>query len=253
MSFQRASELVREAVDEVGGPRRAYVALGAAAVCVAAAWSLWGAARAAPPPEVVLEPDSGVTASWARPGGRAEASGPKSSPSGTSDPSTSAARAEPHVVVHVAGAVARPGLYRFSTGTRVGDAISRAGGARGDADLDALNLAEVLVDGRQVRVPRKGEGPTAGLASGGSGGTAGASSGGGATGSSTSGPQAQIDLNTASATELDALPGIGPVLAQRIVDHREKNGPFTSVEGLREVDGIGPKKFESLQGSLAVR
>ena len=121
-------------------------------------------------------------------------------------------------------------------GSRVGDAVAAAGGASKDADLSAVNLARLLVDGEQIRVPRPGE-AVAGTApgAGGSPGTVGGS-----------GPGGLVSLNAADVTALDALPGIGPVLAQRIVDWRTANGRFTSVDELAEVSGIG----ETLLGRL---
>ncbi|MFM7146608.1 MAG: helix-hairpin-helix domain-containing protein, partial [Actinomycetales bacterium] len=124
------------------------------------------------------------------------------------------------VVVHVTGAVKDPGLVRLPTGSRVDDAISAAGGARSPKALDTVNLARVLVDGEQIVVGAPGGQGAAGQSS---------------TGAGSSG----INLNQASARELEDLPGVGPVLAQRIVDWRTANGPFRSVDELGEVSGIG--------------
>lgn len=125
-----------------------------------------------------------------------------------------------HVVVHVAGQVIAPGIVDLPAGSRVHEAIAAAGGASAEADLDAVNLARVLVDGEQVYVPQPGEAvPVA------------------ARGSAAVG---LVDLNAADLADLDALPGIGPVLAQRILDWRSEHGRFTSVEELGEVSGIGP-------------
>jgi competence protein ComEA len=138
------------------------------------------------------------------------------------------------LVVHVVGAVRRPGLYRVDEGSRVADAVSLAGGATGKANLAALNLAAPLIDGTQVIVPRKGQDvPPAGAAS------PGASPGGAAAG--------PIRLNTATAEELQTIPGVGPVTAQRIIDYRDQNGGFRSVEELDAVSGIGPKRLEQLR------
>jgi len=128
------------------------------------------------------------------------------------------------ILVDVAGWVRKPGVYEFDEGDRIIDAIEAAGGARSGAALDSLNLAAPLVDGTQVLVPREATG------------------GGGAAPPGVAAPpgaSALINVNTASATELEALPGIGEVIAQRIVDYRTQNGPFTSVEQLDDVSGIG--------------
>lgn len=145
------------------------------------------------------------------------------------------------LLVHVAGAVGAPGVVSLPEGARVVDAIEAAGGAREDADTDQLNLARPVVDGEQVRVPVVGEvleaaspGPQASsTASGGSG----------------AGP---INVNTATASELEALPGIGPALAERIVSHREANGPFKSLDDLTDVPGIGKAKLEALRTEATV-
>jgi competence protein ComEA len=159
---------------------------------------------------------------------------------GLTDASVSAeTSASPGVrlVVHVAGAVVRPGVYEFPAGARVGDAVRAAGGAIATADVDAINLARPLSDGERVYVPRKGEAPPATDGSGGGGG--------GGTG-------AKININTASVAELDTLPGIGPALAQRIVDYRTQHGPFRTIRDLLRVEGIGEKKFNGLKDLVTV-
>lgn len=140
------------------------------------------------------------------------------------------------VVVSVAGEVRRPGLVRLPAGSRVDDAVTAAGGPVEGASTGLLNLARRLVDGEQVLV---GVEPPPGQ-------PAGAGSGGGASAGGL------LDLNTASASDLDALPGIGPVLAQRIVDWRTENDRFGSVDQLREVTGIGEAKFEDLRAKVTV-
>lgn len=148
------------------------------------------------------------------------------------------------VVVHVVGQVRRPGLVRLGAGARVADAIERAGGANAGADLSTLNLARVLVDGEQVRVPRPGE-----VLPGGAGAVGGAPAGGaGAPG----GGGSLVDLNTADLAALDTLPGVGPVLAQRIIDWRSEHGRFTSVEELGEVSGIGEKLYAQIRPKVTV-
>ena len=134
------------------------------------------------------------------------------------------------VVVDVVGAVRRPGLYRLAQGSRVADALTRAGGATAKADLAQVNLAAPLADGEQVVVPRRGAGVAA----------AGAGSG------SASGPAAPVQLSTATLEQLDSLPGVGPVTAQKILDYREKHGAFQSVDELDAVPWIGPKRLEQL-------
>ncbi|NHT17501.1 ComEA family DNA-binding protein [Cellulomonas sp. IC4_254] len=150
---------------------------------------------------------------------------------GAEQPATAPAE-ETTVWVHVVGRVAAPGVVALPAGSRVGDAVGAAGGPLPDADLAALNLAAVVQDGAQVRVPAPGEEPVVADAAD---GTA-ASSGGGAAGPAGGG----VDVNTAPSTELQTLPGIGPVLAERIVAWREANGPFGSVDALLDVSGIGP-------------
>jgi competence protein ComEA len=147
------------------------------------------------------------------------------------------------VLVHVVGQVRRPGVVRLRPGARVLDALAAAGGATRRADLAAVNLARPVVDGEQVVVPRPGESaPTAaGPASSGS-----SEAGGG-------GPApAPVDLNSATVTELDELPGIGPVLAGRIVQFRDQHGRYSSVDELSEVSGIGEALLERLRPLVRV-
>jgi competence protein ComEA len=138
----------------------------------------------------------------------------------------------PLLVVDVAGAVRRPGLYRLPQGSRIADAVARAGGSTGKASLEAVNLAAPLADGEQVVVPTRIPGRAAVA-------PAGASS------ASTSGP---VSLSTATIEQLDALPGIGPVTAQKIVDYRTQHGAFHTVDELDAISGIGPAKLDQLQG-----
>jgi competence protein ComEA len=144
------------------------------------------------------------------------------------------------VVVDVVGAVRRPGLYRLAPGTRIADAVARAGGATPKADIALINLAAPLADGEQVVVPRRG-GATPGAAD--AGGVA-----GGAGPAASGGP---VHLSTATLEQLDSLPGIGPVTAQKILDYRQKHGPFTSVDELDAVPGIGPARLDQLQDLVA--
>ena len=149
-------------------------------------------------------------------------------------------------VVHVAGAVARPGVVQLPAGSRVHDAITAAGGAVQEADLDRLNLALVVQDGQKIHVPVQGE-PEEDLPGSTGGGEPGSGSGGSpADGSNGTPGGTKTNLNTAGIEELDALPKVGPVLAQRIVDWRTEHGRFSSVEELDAIDGVGPKMLETL-------
>jgi competence protein ComEA len=147
--------------------------------------------------------------------------------------------------VHVAGAVRRPGLVRVPSGSRVATALRRAGGPLRRADLTAVNLASKLEDGQQVVVPVVGSAPAAAAAVA----SPGASLGRGAARAAGAGAPA-ISLATATVEQLDSLDGIGPTLARRIVEQRQRAGGFRSLEELREVDGIGDKRFEALKAAL---
>jgi competence protein ComEA len=152
--------------------------------------------------------------------------------------------------VHVAGAVRRPGLYRLAGSARVGAALEHAGGPLRRADLSAVNLAATVEDGQQIRVPRIGERPAAGAsadtsATGSSAPGASAAGGGGA-----SVGAAKLSLASATVEQLDQLDGIGPTLAKRIVQFREEKGGFRSVEQLRDVEGIGEKRFAALREAV---
>jgi len=145
------------------------------------------------------------------------------------------------------GAVRAPGIVRVRAGARVVDAIAAAGGATADADLARLNLAAPLSDGARVAVPAVGRPPPA-LDPGAVSGTPAASGAAGASGA-TSGP---VNINTATAEELDQLPGIGPTTAAAIVSDRGAHGPFASVDDLQRVRGIGPSKLEQLRDLVTV-
>ena len=141
----------------------------------------------------------------------------------------------PRLVVHVVGAVRRPGLYRLRDGSRIADAVHRAGGATRRADLSLVNLAAPVSDGSQVVVPRRappvapGAPPSEDPAA-------------------AAGP---IHLNTATVEQLDELPGVGPVTAQKIVDYREQHGAFSSIDDLDAIPGIGPARLEQLRDLVA--
>jgi competence protein ComEA len=144
------------------------------------------------------------------------------------------------VFVDVAGWVRRPGVYEFATGQRVIDAVEAAGGARPAADLTSLNLAAPLMDGTQILVPRAGSEPV-----GTGAGTTIPGTGGGTEGT-------LVNVNTADATELETLNGVGEVIAAAIVEYRTQNGPFTSVDQLEDVSGIGPSTMEGIRDSVTV-
>lgn len=135
----------------------------------------------------------------------------------------------PRLVVHVVGAVRRPGLYRLPDRSRIADAVTRAGGPTQKADLSAVNLAAPVADGLQVVVPARAPPGEAGDEP------------------PSSGPQGPVHLNTATLEELDALPGVGPVTAQKILDYRQQHGAFASIDELDAIPGIGPARLEQLR------
>lgn len=139
------------------------------------------------------------------------------------------------LIVDVAGAVRQPGVYEFGEGDRVIDAIERAGGPMARADLSLLNLAAPLTDGTQILVPKAGAAGAAPV----TGGTPGAAG-------------SLININSASATELETLSGIGEVLAATIVEYRTQNGPFASVDDLMDVSGIGPATLDEIRDQVTV-
>jgi competence protein ComEA len=158
------------------------------------------------------------------------------------------------IFVHVLGAVRRSGLFELHEGARVMDAVAAAGGLTESADPAGVNLARPVADGEQLYVPAVGEaqpgappGNTPGSAAGGTGGTA-----GGAVGGVGGVPGGKINLNSAGVADLETLPRIGPSMAQRIIDYREANGRFTSVDELRNVTGIGEKTFDSLKDLVTI-
>lgn len=217
MSSVLESERVRELLVRAGlgglPPRTVRAVLVLVALLVAVGvWRFW---PAAPEPEIPLKADE------------PEATAP-------------AKESEPaDVVVHVAGAVLSPGVYRLPAGSRVDDAISAAGGGAGNAAVDGLNRARILADGEQVYVPTAEEVAAGVSPPSASPGAAPTTSGG------------KIDINRATAAELEGLPGVGPATAQKIVEDRESNGPFAKPEDLMRVPGIGAKKFESMREYVA--
>ncbi len=234
--------------DVVADPRTAAVVLLVVAVAAGVFWyrtgsgptseagARDGSAVAGEAPDTTLSddaPTAGVDSSGTEGSIGDAGSEPGASPTG-------------EIVVHVAGAVGKPGVVRLSAGSRVADAVEAAGGGVADADLDRLNLAAVLEDGQRILVARRGDPPEVGDPTGVTSG-AGSSPGG-----DESDDGAPIDLNTATTEELESLPGIGPVLAEAIIDERESRGGFRSVNELRDVRGIGEKRFEDLKDRVVV-
>jgi competence protein ComEA len=150
-------------------------------------------------------------------------------------PASAPVRIEPRpaavALVHVAGAVRSPGVYRLREGERIQDAVRRAGGPRAGADLNAINLAAKVADGQQVVVPRRGAAGGAAVGAGAPGGPA----------------QPPVRLNTATAEQLDTLDGVGPATAAKILDWRRQHGGFRSIDDLGEIPGIGPKRLAALR------
>jgi competence protein ComEA len=209
------------------GPRRLLAVAVTVVAVVAGGW--WLLRSPAPSTEAGLPrastpsgPTTGLT------------TGPASAASGAGATATSIATS---VVVDVTGAVANPGVYELPAGARVHHAVEAAGGAGVDADLAAVNLAAPLADGAQVYVPVVGAPPRAGAPPG------------PAPPTTASGP---LDLNRATAEQLDVLPGIGPSTAQAIVAHREEHGPYASVDALEDVRGIGPAKLDAIRDLVTV-
>ena len=198
--------------------------------------------------------ESQTKESQAAPGAEGSATGaPGNSPTHGGAVGTPA-EADPHgdgpartsaavVVVHVAGAVKRPGVYELPAGTRAHEAVDAAGGPTGKADPGAVNLASPVADGQRLYIPERGESvPPA------SGGGGGMGAGGGTGTEATSGT---VNVNTATSEDLQRLPGIGPALAERIIDFRERNGPFGSLAELDAVSGIGPGVLARLDGMVS--
>jgi competence protein ComEA len=157
-------------------------------------------------------------------------------PQPTPAPTATLAPAAALLRIYVTGAVAHPDVYRLPPGSIVKDAIQAAGGASGEADLDRVNLAQELRDQQQVAVPRTGEADVPPAAGSESPGT----------------PAAKVNINTATADELDTLPGVGAEMARRILDYRAANGPFKSIEDIQRVTGIGDATYQKLKDRITV-
>ncbi len=221
--------------------RRGAVAVGLAAL-LAAGVAGWWLLAARPHASAVLTPPTQVASAAVSP----SASGPPPAAAvpaatgraGISTRSGSASVAGPALVVDVVGRVRRPGVYRLPPGARVDDAVRVAGGVLPGTDLTGLNLARKLLDGEQIAVGVAGAPAGPAPATGSSGGA--------------DAPAAPVDLNSATLEQLDALPGVGPVLAQHILDWRAAHGRFDTVDQLNQVSGIGPAKFADLRPLVTV-
>jgi len=208
--------------------------VGATISIVAIAVAGWWLVRVPPPPPEAKLPFASTTIA-AGPDVTAELDG------------ADVAGDEPEfIIVHIAGAVKSPGVYRLVRGARVNDGVLAAGGATGGANLDVINLATVLNEGEQIYVPKRGERPHAITSRPQSGGEV----GGGNSIARNQSPQ--ININTASTVELEQLPGVGPSTAKAIVEYREKNGAFVVVEDLLKVRGIGPAKLRGMLSRVRV-
>lgn len=217
-----------------------------AAVALAVVVLGGGTGGGAGPTEVVVSGTTGETPA-------SEPAAPGSGASGSAGPpgSASVGASASVVVVHVAGAVADAGIVTLPAGSRVAAAVERAGGAARDADLGRLNLARPVVDGERVYVPRVGEDdPPPEVAPG--VGAASSAAGGAGVGVGAGSEAGVVDLNSADASVLETLPGIGPALAARIIAWRAEHGRFASVEDLLDVSGIGDAKFADLRDRVRV-
>ena len=230
-----------------GAGRLVATALSVIAVCAGALWLV----RAPSPSAESTLPYAGRSGSVSAGTGGSGASADAASSSAASLPSAPSSTIVAPLVVHVAGQVATPGVYRLASGARVVDAVEIAGGLLPEADVDVINLAAPLADGQRLYVPRVGQTPPAVVT--GTGGAAtgsAAASGSGATGAATVG--GPVAVNSATAEQLDTLPGVGPATAAAIIAYRDEHGPFSSVEQLGEVRGIGPAKLDALRDLVSV-
>ncbi|MFD8260602.1 helix-hairpin-helix domain-containing protein [Streptomyces griseoluteus] len=215
-----------------GVERRGVLALGVVLVLAAvlAAQHFWaGRTESVSAPRVVREAPVRVKGAEGPGGASASAS---ASPGG-------------QIVVDVSGKVRAPGVRRLPSGSRVADALRAAGGVRPGVREEGLNRARFLVDGEQIVVGASGAPLPVGVGVG-----VGAGAGAGAVAPAGGGPSAPVSLGTATVEQLDTLPGVGPVLAQRIIDYRTRHGGFRSVDELRQVDGIGDRRFSDLRARV---
>jgi competence protein ComEA len=231
--------------DRLGVPRRrllSWLAAVAVALGVVAGVVLFGSHRGSPAPldrpRAGAEPSA--TPSAAAGAAKAGVTGKAGGGSGPPAPSAVSSSVPPTgpMVVDVAGAVVHPGIYRMPPGSRVADAVAAAGGPTAQADVDQVNLAELVSDGQQVRVPRPGDPPPVVAAR--------ASPGGATT------VPAPVNLNAATAEQLDTLPRVGPATAAAIIEWRTRHGAFHTVDDLLDVSGIGPARLEQLRPYVRV-
>ena len=251
---KRLSDLARRA-GMAGVPPAAVAAVAVvlAISVVGALWRWWPRGEPAGLSPAIARAE--VSAAGAKASGGA--SGSASPGSGAAKGGAGAAGSAP-VTVHVVGAVLHPGVYELAVAARVRDAVNAAGGLTGNAAQESINLARLLADGEQIAVPTQDEyaKATAGASTrSGSGASKGVVSPGGASAENPGAPSAGkvININTADAAALDALPGVGPSTAAKIVADREANGPFASPEDLGRVSGIGPAKLEALKDFIRVQ
>ncbi|GAB2594861.1 helix-hairpin-helix domain-containing protein [Microlunatus antarcticus] len=236
---------VEVGVEDLEPPRRFtrwHLGVVVAVLLVGLVWGGWSWVRTRP--EAVAAPTAVQTANVPE-----ASAAPAGTTPGAATPSAEPSPAGP--VVHVLGAVRRPGLVRLPAGARVADAIKAAGGLRDDADPDELNLAQPLTDGVQVVVGTRKH-PAGEVRSSSSGGGSSSGSSSGSDGSASGAGGAVVDLNAATVDQLDSLPGVGPVTAQKILDWRQQHGRFSRADELQEVDGIGPKTYARLAPHVRV-
>lgn len=162
-----------------------------------------------------------------------------------------------NILVHISGAVNNEGIVELAKGSRISDAIEKAGGLKEDANLRYINLAEKLEDGVKIYIPTneeiaKADSNNVGVTASSGGSSSSNSSGGSSSSSSSTSKSKKININTATQDELDSLPGIGPSTAQKIITYRKENGKFQSIEELKEVKGIGDSKFNEIKDLICI-
>jgi competence protein ComEA len=230
-------------IDRARAPVVATVVVVLVVAALAGAWVLAARPSALPVATSSLPISERSGSDVARSSSAAGSPGPPG-PSGSSPSNVPSWSSSATIVVDVAGKVRRPGLYRLPAGSRVDDALRAAGGALSGVDLAALNRAALVADGQQVAVGV----PAAANA----GGVAGPAAGSGAAARTAAGTANPVHLNSATIEQLETLPGVGPVLAQKILDYRAEHGSFASVNELNDVPGIGDAKFAALRAAVAL-